>query len=119
MGTVTVRSFNEPDQTVPLGTGVAQVVAIGSTMLGRMTMQPGWQWSKDVKPIQGTEQCMMLHRGICLSGTLGVKAQDGTEATIHAGDAYVIEPEHDGWVIGDEPWVAVDFSDQLPGLPTG
>ena len=32
MGKVTVRSFEEPDQTVPLGTGVADIVTIGSTM---------------------------------------------------------------------------------------
>ncbi len=114
--TVTVRNFDEPDLTVPLGSGKAQVVTMGSTMLGRATMQPGWRWSKDVKPLQGTEHCMILHRGICLSGSLMVRTEDGTETTINAGDAYVIEPEHDGWVVGDEPWVAVDFSEQLPEL---
>ena len=29
------------------------------------------------------------------------------------GDAYVIEPGHDGWVVGDEDYVAVDFSEQM------
>jgi len=29
---------------------------------------------------------------------------------IGAGDAYVIEPGHDAWVVGDEPFLGVDVS---------
>jgi uncharacterized cupin superfamily protein len=38
-----------------------------------------------------------------------VRHDDGTEVDIKAGDAYVIEPGHDGWVIGDEPVVMYEF----------
>jgi hypothetical protein len=34
---------------------------------------------------------------------------DGTEGELSAGDAYVIEPEHDAWVVGDEPVVVFEF----------
>lgn len=34
---------------------------------------------------------------------------DGTELEIGAGDVFEIPPGHDAWVIGDEPWVSVDF----------
>ena len=34
---------------------------------------------------------------------------DGTEADLTAGDAYVIEPGHDAWVVGDEPAVGYEF----------
>ncbi len=34
---------------------------------------------------------------------------DGSEAVVSAGDAYVFEPGHDGWVIGDEPAVGYEF----------
>jgi hypothetical protein len=34
---------------------------------------------------------------------------DGTEGDIGAGDAYVIEPGHDAWVVGDEPAVGFEF----------
>ena len=34
---------------------------------------------------------------------------DGTEVRRHAGQAYVIEPGHDAWVVGDEPFVAYEF----------
>jgi hypothetical protein len=35
---------------------------------------------------------------------------DRTEMDLGPGDAYVIEPGHDGWVVGDEPYVAIDVS---------
>ena len=34
---------------------------------------------------------------------------DGTEAEVGPGDAYVIEPGHDAWVVGDEAVVAFEF----------
>ena len=34
---------------------------------------------------------------------------DGTEGEIGPGEAYVIEPGHDAWVVGDEPVVGFEF----------
>jgi quercetin dioxygenase-like cupin family protein len=34
---------------------------------------------------------------------------DGTEQELSAGDAYVIEPGHDAWVVGNEPFVGYEF----------
>jgi hypothetical protein len=34
---------------------------------------------------------------------------DGSEQEIGAGQAYVIEPGHDAWVVGDEPVVGFEF----------
>ena len=113
MGTVTVKSLDKPDDTRTFSNGVAEMVTVGSTMLGRATFQPGWRWSNDVKPIVGTERCMILHKGYCISGTMVIEAEDGTETRLGAGDAYVIEPGHDAWVIGDETYVGLDFSEQM------
>jgi hypothetical protein len=35
---------------------------------------------------------------------------DGTEREITQGDAFDIPPGHDMWVLGDEQYVAVEFS---------
>jgi len=113
MGTAQTKSLDKPDETRSFPNGVAEMVEIGSTLIGRARMEPGWRWSNDVKPIAGTDQCMVLHKGYAISGTLVVRTEDGTEVQIGAGDAYVIEPGHDAWVLGDEPYVAVDFSDQM------
>jgi uncharacterized cupin superfamily protein len=45
-----------------------------------------------------------------MSGRLHVMAEDGGEAEIRPGEAYDIQPGHDGWVVGDEAVVAVEFS---------
>jgi hypothetical protein len=82
-------------------------------MIGRARFQPGWRWSNDVKPIAGTDRCMVLHEGYCVSGSAIIQAEDGTETRIGPGDGYVIQPGHDAWVVGDEPWVTVDFSQAM------
>ena len=45
-----------------------------------------------------------------MSGSAIVRVEDGSQTRIWPGDGYVIQPGHDAWVIGDEPWVTVDFS---------
>jgi hypothetical protein len=110
MGTVQVRSLDQPDETRSFPNGPVQMVAIGDTMIGRARFEPGWRWSNDVKPIAGTDWCMFLHEGYCVSGSAIVRAEDGSETRIGPGDDYVIQPGHDPWVVGDEPWVTVDFS---------
>ncbi len=34
---------------------------------------------------------------------------DGTEADLHEGDTYRLEPGHNAWVVGDQPFVALEF----------
>jgi hypothetical protein len=107
--TVEQRSIDEPDERRPYAAhGHMDVVTLGDFTLGRGTFEPGWQWSKDIKPIAGTESCMVRHTGICLSGTMTIRTDDGVEATISAGDVFVIEPEHDAWTVGDEPCILYD-----------
>jgi len=74
-----------------------------------MVYEPGWRWSVDVKPLAGTDACQYHHIGVTLSGRLRAQMPDGTELEIGPGDVFEIPPGHDAWVVGDEPWVAVDF----------
>jgi hypothetical protein len=61
-----------------------------------------------VKPIVGTDQCEVLHVGVVLTGRLGIS--HGAETLeLGPGDAYLIEPGHDAWVVGDEPFVGYEF----------
>jgi mannose-6-phosphate isomerase-like protein (cupin superfamily) len=77
--------------------------------MGRMTVQPGWKWSKNVKPIVKTNSCQVRHVGFVISGRLKTVLDDGTEAEFGPGDAYVIPPGHDGWVAGDSPLTTFEF----------
>jgi len=63
----------------------------------------------DVQPIADTETCQYHHLGVTLSGRLRAQMPDGTELEIGPGEVFEIPPGHDAWVVGDEPWVGVDF----------
>jgi hypothetical protein len=88
--------------------GHIDVVTLGDFTLGKCVFEPGWRWSEDVKPIAGTDSCQTRHTGICLSGRMTVRMDDGPEGDFGPGDVVVIEPGHDAWVVGDEACVVYD-----------
>ena len=112
MAAVQVKSFDQPDETRPFeGKGQAEVVNVGGRGIGRGTFEPGWKWSENVKPIAQTDSCEVSHLGYCVSGSMTIYMDDGSEATISAGDVVAIPPGHDAEVTGDEPCVLVDFGE--------
>ena len=109
MAGVQLLDFDSPDETrAPEKTRV-DVVRLGGTTAARFAFEPGWKWSDCVKPVVGTDSCQVRHVGVVQSGRLAVKHEDGSEADIGPGEAYVIEPGHDGWVTSDEPVVSFEF----------
>ncbi|HKS91525.1 MAG TPA: cupin domain-containing protein [Tepidiformaceae bacterium] len=104
------KSLEAADEVRTFERGTIEVVHLGNVAVGRAIMQPGWRWSEHVKPIAGTESCQASHIQYIISGRMGVRMDDGQELELSPGDAVVIPPGHDGWVIGDEPVVAVDWS---------
>jgi len=104
-----VKSTNTPDETRTFEKGKLELVKIGETTVGRAVFQPGWRWSTHVKPIAKTKSCEAPHLQYQVSGILHVLMDDGTERDLKAGDVALIPPGHDGWVVGNEPVVAVDF----------
>jgi class 3 adenylate cyclase len=103
------RRFSEPDEVRTMPNGTVDVVSLDDRVIGRMSYQPGWRWSVDVKPIAATQSCQFHHVGVTISGRLRVEMTDGLELEIGPGEVFEIPPGHDAWVIGDEPWVSVDF----------
>ncbi len=104
------KSIDSATEVREFPNGRVEVVTVGATTLTRSTMQPGWVWSECVQPIAGTDSCQVQHNGYSISGQLRVRQDDGTETLINPGDAYSVAPGHDACVVGDEPWVGVDFS---------
>jgi hypothetical protein len=106
---VEARDFTEPDEIrTPPKTRV-ELVTVGDGQVGRYTFEPGWRWSECVKPVVGTDSCEVLHIGYVASGTLAVEHDDGSSGEATAGMVYRIAPGHDGWVVGHEPVVAIEF----------
>lgn len=109
MAGVEKRSFDSPDEVRTPEKTRADVVHVGTTTAGRLTLEPGWSWAACIKPVVGTDRCNLRHVGYVQSGAMRVTHEDGTVLELGAGDAYVIEPGHDAEVVGDEPFVGFEF----------
>jgi hypothetical protein len=108
---VTVKSFDSPDDSRTPDKTRYDVVEVAGRKLARMTAQPGWRWSECVGSISGKDRCHERHVGVVLSGHFRVSGDDGSEGEVGPGDVYVIEPGHDGWVVGDEPYVSIELDE--------
>lgn len=104
------RRFSQPAEVRVIPRGRIDVVELDDWVVGRFAFEPGWRWSRDVGPIAGTATCQYHHLGAVLSGALLVQMDDGTELRLEPGDVFEIPPGHDSEVIGDEPWIALDFA---------
>jgi hypothetical protein len=112
MAGVAVGDFGSPDETRTPDKTTIELVRMGGASVSRIRLEPGWRWSECIKPIVGGESCQVRHLGLMQSGTMHVVHDDGTELEIGAGQAYVIEPGHDAWVVGDEPIMGFEFQSQ-------
>jgi len=104
------KSFAKPDETREFPNGKAEVLKMGGGAVGKLVLQPGWRWSKDVKPLAKTASCEAPHFQYHVSGKLAVKMDDGTEFVAGPGDVTALPSGHDAWVVGDEPVVVIDWS---------
>jgi quercetin dioxygenase-like cupin family protein len=110
MADIEVTQLDSPDETRTFDKGKIELGKVGNVTVGRVTLEPGWKWSECVKPLVGTESCEAPHTGYVISGRIHILMDDGSEADIGPGDAHWVAPGHDAWVVGDEPYVALDFT---------
>ncbi|HXW76927.1 MAG TPA: hypothetical protein VEJ20_05905 [Candidatus Eremiobacteraceae bacterium] len=88
------KTFSKSDEVREFPNGRVELLAIGGAQIGRLTLQPGWRWSKDVKPIANTASCEAPHCREFIAGP---------------GDITSLPQGHDAWVVGNEPVVVVDW----------
>ena len=98
-----------PDDKTSFEHGEISLVKLTGFAVGRAEFRPGWRWSTDVKPLAGTDTCPGTHRSYVVSGRLHVAMSDGRQLELRPGDAHLVGPGHDAWVVGDEPCVTIDF----------
>ncbi|GAA2814275.1 cupin domain-containing protein [Saccharopolyspora taberi] len=108
--TLEAKDLARPDEKREFGHGEMELVELPGVTVGRAHMHPGWRWSNDVKPIVGTESCQQPHTMYVLSGKIHIVMDDGQEADVEAGQSAVVSPGHDAWVVGDEDFVAIDWT---------
>jgi|SRR5579872_2029524 len=85
------------------------VVSAGECRVKRIVYPPGFRWSTHMKGIAGTDLCMHAHVGFLARGQVHVEYEDGCKVEFAAPQVVSIEPGHDGWVVGDEPAVLIEF----------
>lgn len=121
MADVVAKNFGAPDNVVDFPKIRSRIVELGDLTVGELVSEPGWRWSEHVRPTVGGEWCQARHVGYIVSGSLGVEFMDGTRAVFSPGDVFDIPPGHDGFTVGDDPCVQVEWMGirAWAGFPTG
>jgi len=110
MARLQAKQLGTPDEVRTFPNGRVEIYTLDDVVIGRTLFEPGWHWATDVKPIAGTPSCQYHHLGVCVSGRLGLRMDDGTTFEIGPNTVFDIPAGHDGWVIGDEPWETYDVA---------
>jgi mannose-6-phosphate isomerase-like protein (cupin superfamily) len=113
MSNAAAKSFTSPDEIRDIPKGRVEIVTLGDVVCAKVRYEPGFRWSECLKSTAGTDTCQFNHYGYVLSGRLRVRMENGTEAEVGPGDVFVVPAGHDGWVVGDEPFEAIDFSSDM------
>jgi hypothetical protein len=86
-----------------------EVGRAGAARVKRMIYPPGFHWAADMKPVTGTDLCMHAHVGFLARGEIHIEYADGCIVEHKAPQIVAIDPGHDGWVVGKEPVVLIEF----------
>jgi class 3 adenylate cyclase len=116
-----VKSLEKPDEILEFPKLTVRVVELGDITVGQFVNEPGWSWAECMRPTVGGDWCQARHLGMVLSGRLGVQFEDGTGFEVGPQEVFDIPPGHNGWVIGDEPVVQIEWAGirAFAGFPTG
>jgi len=116
-----VKSLAKPDEVMTFPLLTARVVDLGDITVGHFVYDVGWSWKEHMRPLVGGDWCQARHLGMVISGRLGVEFPDGTKMEIGPEEVCDIPPGHNGWVIGDEPAVQIEWAGirAFAGFPTG
>jgi class 3 adenylate cyclase len=107
---VEVRDLRHPEAVVSYPLGENQQVRLAGTVVSRIVLQPGWSWQEHARPMVGTASCDLYHRGVVLTGRLGVRTDAGDELVIGPDHVFDLAPGHVIWVDGDDELVMLDWA---------
>jgi class 3 adenylate cyclase len=110
MAEARAKSLTSPDEKLEFPLITVQQVDLGDVTVGHVVMEPGWRWSTHVRPHVGGDWCEARHVGVVLSGRFEVMMRDGTTIQFGPLDAFEIPAGHDGYTLGDEPCVQIEWS---------
>ncbi len=103
------KDFATPDAVRTMPGMRVEMVGLGDATIGHCSFEPGWRWSTDMGPLVSMPTCQIRHMGYTISGTVRVVMDDGDTLDIGPGAVFEIPPGHDKWVLGDDPWVSIEW----------
>lgn len=115
------KSLDRPDDRLVTDALAASIVRVGEAAISRVVFQPGGHCSQ-APPSGGRRSCQAHHSGTMLSGQVHVEMDDGAAMDLQPNDVFEIPPGHDGWAVGDQPAVVLNWSgvrSWLPPAPAG
>jgi hypothetical protein len=104
------KNLREPDESISFPGITEDLVEIAGMTVSRTMQDPGWRWSTDTQPCVGGEWCKARHIGVVISGRWGAVLRDGTVLEFGPDDVDDVPPGHDGYTVGDEPAVMIEWS---------
>jgi class 3 adenylate cyclase len=103
------KPFATPDSVRTMPRVRFETVGLDDATVGHCRFEPGWRWSADIGPLMGVTSCPIRHLGYSMSGAVHVVMDDGATLDIGPDTVFDIPPGHDKWVVGDEPWVTIEW----------
>ena len=107
---VEIRDLGEPEAVIKYPLGATYQVRLAGTVVSHHFLQPGWSWEAHAQPEVGAISCELYHRGVVLSGRMGVRTDEGEELVIGPNQIFDLPPGHVTWVEGDEELVMLDWA---------
>jgi class 3 adenylate cyclase len=103
------KSFATPDAVREMPNVRVATVGLDDATIGLCSFGPGWRWSTDMGPLVHTATCQVRHFGYTMSGSVRVVMDSGATLDVGPNAVFEIPPGHDKWVVGDEPWVVLEW----------
>jgi len=103
------KNLSDPDEVVRFPGYTEYIVEVGDLTIARVIQDPGWVYSRDMATVADGPWCDAHHVGVNLSGRQGILTRDGSRVEYGPGDVYDVAPGHDGYTIGDEPVVMIEW----------
>lgn len=106
---VEARDFDSPDETRTPDKSKVDVVRMGGSSGRPAHARAGVAVVGVHQARRRRRELPAAPRRVVQSGRIAIKHDDGTELEIGPGEAYVIEPGHDAWIVADEQFVGFEF----------
>ncbi len=115
------KSLDRPDERIQVEGVAADVVQIGDASVSRNVFQVGAHCALNGRTLPGNRRadasCMAHHTGVLLDGALHIEMDDGSTLDLGPNDVFDIPAGHDGWVTGDRPMKAINWSGVRTWMP--